>query len=144
MKWTAALATLLAAALAVRAAAAAAACDAEGWEPLAPEVRWWGPRRLRTAGGSRVPTTPPPWPAAPQEIPDEVLNVTITKFESLYVPSEDNPDNGTRLIWVVPCELLDVEVQSACQQVRRPSRWAAPARPAPPASPPPLRALPAN
>lgn len=69
---------------------------------------------------------PLPWPpptlakhAAPaQDVPEEVLNVTVTDFNKQYIPSEENPDDGEGPVWV-PCDSgeLDVEVIAGCQQV---------------------------
>ncbi|KAI7846368.1 hypothetical protein COHA_000079 [Chlorella ohadii] len=86
----AALAALLAVALlAAGAAAQGDFCEGEGWEALSPE-----------------------------DVPEEVLNITLTDFNKQYVPSEENPDDGDSPVWV-PCDTGDLEVQVfvGCQQV---------------------------
>ena len=59
-----------------------------------------------------------PIPSSPlqQDLPPEVLNLTLAEFDQQYIPSEANPDDGERAVWV-PCDQLDVEVEAACQQV---------------------------
>lgn len=59
-----------------------------------------------------------PIPPSPlqQDLPPEVLNLTLAEFDQQYIPSEANPDDGERAVWV-PCDQLDVEVEAACQQV---------------------------
>ena len=44
--------------------------------------------------------------------------MTVTDFNKQYIPSEENPDDGERPVWV-PCDSgeLGVEVIAGCQQV---------------------------
>lgn len=95
------------------------------------------------------PCAQPFWPrsspgsaAAQQDLPPYVLNATLGEFERQFVPSEENPDDGKRLVWL-PCpEELGVEVESACEQVRtrlgsRPRTYCLRARNACASPPPP-------
>lgn len=61
-----------------------------------------------------------PCPLPPQDVAPEVLNVTVTEFNKQFVPSEENPDDGQRPVWV-PCDagILESEVEAACLRVRR-------------------------
>lgn len=55
-----------------------------------------------------------------QDVAEEVLNATVTAFNKQYIPSEENPDDGERDVWV-PCNSgeLAVDVLAGCQQVGR-------------------------
>lgn len=53
-----------------------------------------------------------------QDVAEEVLNATVIAFNKQYIPSEENPDDGERDVWV-PCNSgeLAVDVLAGCQQV---------------------------
>ena len=76
-------------------------------------------RRHRYPSGRPASPSHPSAPAAPQDVAPEVLNVTVTEFNKQFLPSETNPDDGTRPVWV-PCDagVLETEVEAACLKVR--------------------------
>lgn len=124
------LAVVLATALVGNAAAAAAPtadslCEAQGWNVINPEVRVpllcsaRSYKMVLAVGGPAISRAvlPPSFPhGCLQDLAPELLNLTLTAFEAQFIPSESNPDDGQRPVWV-PCDQLDAQVEAACEQV---------------------------